>query len=86
MVWGLPDIMSDLLVIGSPGFAESGWTVIGIMVLTLLLVIPLVESYGLNLIWFGEVVVKLLEIGLITPPVGPNVFVLSNVVGKQPHR
>jgi tripartite ATP-independent transporter DctM subunit len=56
---------------------------IGIMVLTLPLLIPLVESYGMNLIWFGVVVVKLLEIGLITPPVGLNVFVLSNVVGKQ---
>lgn len=56
---------------------------IGIMVLTLPLVIPMVESYGLDLIWFGVVVVKLLEIGLITPPVGLNVFVISNVVGKD---
>ncbi|NSX54994.1 TRAP transporter large permease [Parasulfitobacter algicola] len=56
---------------------------IGIMVLTLPLMIPLVESYGLNLIWFGVVVIKLLEIGLITPPVGLNVFVISNVVGRQ---
>ncbi|MCB5198395.1 TRAP transporter large permease [Loktanella sp. TSTF-M6] len=55
---------------------------IGIMVLTLPLMVPLVESYGFNLIWFGVVVIKLLEIGLITPPVGLNVFVISNVVGK----
>ncbi|MCV6594079.1 MAG: TRAP transporter large permease [Silicimonas sp.] len=56
---------------------------IGIMVLTLPLMVPLVESYGLNLIWFGVVVIKLLEIGLITPPVGLNVFVIANVVGKE---
>jgi C4-dicarboxylate transporter DctM subunit len=56
---------------------------IGIMVLTLPLMIPLVESYGLNLIWFGVVVIKLLEIGLITPPVGLNVFVIANVVGRD---
>ena len=56
---------------------------IGIMVLTLPLMIPLVESYGFDLIWFGVVVIKLLEIGLITPPVGLNVFVIANVVGKQ---
>jgi tripartite ATP-independent transporter DctM subunit len=56
---------------------------IGIMVLTLPLMIPLVESYDLNLIWFGVVVIKLLEIGLITPPVGLNVFVIANVVGKE---
>ncbi len=53
---------------------------VGIMVLTLPLMIPLVDSYGLNLIWFGVVVVKLLEIGLITPPVGLNVFVLASVL------
>jgi len=56
---------------------------IGIMVLTLPLMIPLVESYGLDLIWFGVVVIKLLEIGLITPPVGLNVFVIANVVGRE---
>ena len=56
---------------------------IGIMVLTLPLMIPLVEANGMDLIWFGVVVVKLLEIGLITPPVGLNVFVLANVVGKE---
>jgi tripartite ATP-independent transporter DctM subunit len=56
---------------------------IGIMVLTLPLMIPLVEGYGLDLIWFGVVVIKLLEIGLITPPVGLNVFVIANVVGEK---
>jgi len=56
---------------------------IGIMVLTLPLMIPLVEAQGLDLIWFGVVVVKLLEIGLITPPVGLNVFVIANVVGDE---
>jgi len=58
---------------------------LGIMVLTLPFAVPLVETYGLNLIWFGVVVVKLLEIGLITPPVGLNVFVIGNVIdGKVP--
>ncbi|MDM7457777.1 MAG: TRAP transporter large permease, partial [Paracoccus sp. (in: a-proteobacteria)] len=52
---------------------------IGILVLTLPFMVPLIEGYGLNLIWFGVIVVKLLEIGLITPPVGLNVFVVSNV-------
>ena len=43
---------------------------IGILVLTLPFTIPIAETYGWNLIWFGVLVVKLLEIGLITPPVG----------------
>ena len=56
---------------------------LGIMVLTLPFVVPLVEGMGMDLIWFGVVVVKLLEIGLITPPVGLNVFVISSVVGSE---
>ena len=52
---------------------------LGIMLLTLPFVLPLVEAEGLNLIWFGVIVVKLLEMGLITPPVGLNVFVISSV-------
>ncbi|SLN23598.1 Sialic acid TRAP transporter permease protein SiaT [Roseivivax jejudonensis] len=56
---------------------------IGIMVLTLPLMVPLVETYGFDLIWFGVVVIKLLEIGLITPPVGLNVFVIAGVVGRE---
>ncbi len=53
---------------------------VGIMVLTLPLMIPMVESYGYDLIWFGVIIVKLLEIGLITPPVGLNVFVLAAAI------
>lgn len=52
---------------------------IGILVLTLPFTVPLIEGYGFDLIWFGVVVVKLLEIGLITPPVGLNVFVIKSV-------
>lgn len=56
---------------------------IGTMLLTLPFVIPLVEGMGMDLIWFGVVVVKLLEIGLVTPPLGMNVFVINSVVGKD---
>lgn len=56
---------------------------VGIMVLTLPLMIPMVESFGFDLIWFGVIIVKLLEIGLITPPVGLNVFVLAAAIDGQ---
>lgn len=52
---------------------------LGILLLTLPVLLPLVEGAGINLIWFGVIVVKLLEIGLITPPVGFNVFVIHSV-------
>ncbi len=54
---------------------------IGIILLTLPLTIPIVDSYGLSLIWFGVLVVKLLEIGLVTPPIGLNVFVIKSILG-----
>ncbi|PUB18988.1 TRAP transporter large permease subunit [Yoonia sediminilitoris] len=46
-------------------------------------ILPLIETYGFDLLWFGVVVIRPLEIGLITPPVGLNVFVIANAVGKQ---
>jgi C4-dicarboxylate transporter DctM subunit len=56
---------------------------IGTMLLTLPFTVPLIEGMGFDLIWFGVIVVKLLEIGLITPPVGLNVFVINSVVGRE---
>jgi len=56
---------------------------IGIILLTLPLTIPIVEAFGFSLIWFGVVVIKLLEIGLVTPPIGLNVFVIKSIVGNK---
>ena len=56
---------------------------LGTMLLTLPFLVPLVENMGLDLIWFGVIVVKLLEIGLISPPVGLNVFVINSVVTRE---
>jgi C4-dicarboxylate transporter, DctM subunit len=56
---------------------------IGIILLIIPLTVPLIESMDMNLIWFGIVVIKLLEIELITPPIGLNVFVIKSVVGKE---
>jgi TRAP-type C4-dicarboxylate transport system permease large subunit len=51
-----------------------------ILVLTLPIVIPIVEALGYDLIWFGVLMVILLEMGLISPPVGINVFVVKGLV------
>ena len=47
---------------------------ISMMVMTLPFVFPLVTALGYDAIWFGIVVVKLAELGTITPPVGINLF------------
>ena len=51
----------------------------GALLVTLPVFIPILNAEGISLIWFGVLVVKLLEIGMITPPVGLNVFVIRNV-------
>lgn len=56
---------------------------IGLMLLTLPLVLPMFEALKLDLIWLGVLVVKYVEIGLITPPVGMNVYVIKSVVGDK---
>ena len=56
---------------------------IGILVLTLPFTVPVMAGYGVDLVWFGVIVIKLLEIGLITPPIGLNVFVIKAVTPPQ---
>ncbi len=56
---------------------------IGSMLLTLPIFLPVVDDIGWSTLWFGVLVTKLLEIGMITPPVGMNVFVVKGVVGER---
>lgn len=53
---------------------------LSMMMLTIPGVFPLIISLGYDPIWFGVIVVTLAEIGMITPPVGMNLFVLQGVV------
>lgn len=54
---------------------------IGVMMLTLPILVPICEMMGIDMIWMGVIVVKLILIGLITPPVGLHAFVVKGVVG-----
>lgn len=55
---------------------------IGAMLLTLPIVLPIIGATDYSLIWFGVLLTKLLEIGMITPPIGMNVFVIKGVVNN----
>jgi len=57
---------------------------ISMMVMTLPVMFPLIVSVGFDPVWFGVILVILLEIGLITPPVGVNLFVLRGFSGATP--
>jgi C4-dicarboxylate transporter DctM subunit len=48
-----------------------------ILVLTIPIVAPLVQSLGFDLIWFGVIIIVVAELGLVTPPLGLNVFVVA---------
>ena len=56
---------------------------IGLMLITLPVLLPMFEAANLNLIWMGIIIIKYLEIGLLTPPVGLNAYVIKGVVGDQ---
>ncbi|MGE3643082.1 MAG: TRAP transporter large permease [Beijerinckiaceae bacterium] len=54
------------------------------LVLTLPIVIPIVKALNFDLIWFGVIMVIVLEMGLISPPVGINCFVVKGLVPDVP--
>lgn len=87
---GVPDAFTDFILSFSD---ERWWIVlsviiiylilgmfidsIGILLLTLPILLPLVDVAHIDLIWFGILLTKMLEIGLVTPPVGLNVYIIK---------
>ena len=56
-----------------------------ILILTLPVTHPLfVEGFGYPAVWFGILIIKTVEIGMITPPIGINVYIASNSVDIDP--
>jgi tripartite ATP-independent transporter DctM subunit len=51
------------------------------IILTVPLVFPVITALGFDPIWFGVIIVMTVELGLIHPPVGMNVFVIKSVAG-----
>jgi tripartite ATP-independent transporter DctM subunit len=50
------------------------------IILTIPIVFPVISTLGFDPIWFGVIIVMTVELGLIHPPVGMNVFVIKSVV------
>jgi C4-dicarboxylate transporter, DctM subunit len=50
------------------------------IILTVPIIFPVIKSLGFDPIWFGVIIVMTVELGLIHPPVGMNVFVIKSVV------
>jgi tripartite ATP-independent transporter DctM subunit len=57
---------------------------LAMIVLTVPIIFPVIEALGFDPIWFGIIIVRVVEIGQITPPVGINVYVMKGVAKDVP--
>ena len=57
---------------------------LAMLVVTMPVVYPIITGLGFDPIWFGVICVIVIEMGLITPPVGINVFVVKGVAANVP--
>lgn len=56
---------------------------VSIMLLTIPIIDPILKGLAVDMIWFGIIAIKLLEIGMVTPPVGLNVYVIRSALGSS---
>jgi tripartite ATP-independent transporter DctM subunit len=64
-----------------PGYIILGMFIdsVSLMLMSLPVIFPTIVSLGLDPIWFGVIMVKFVELGLITPPVGMNLYVIRGI-------
>ncbi len=90
---GLPEALADTMVAADLSplmlilFTSLIYLVLGmfldpmgVMLLSLPIFLPIFDGLGYDLVWFGIIVVKFIEIGLLTPPLGMNVFAVRTVL------
>jgi C4-dicarboxylate transporter, DctM subunit len=56
---------------------------LSMMIMTLPIVFPLMTALGFDPVWLGVVVTIMIEVGMLTPPVGMNLFVLVGITGRE---
>lgn len=54
------------------------------LILTLPVVMPLLKTQGVDLVWFGVIAVLVIQMGILSPPVGLNVFIVKGIVPHVP--
>ncbi len=94
---GIPFLLADLIVaLALPRFVILMMIILvfillgcvmdcyAIMILMVPILFPIIKAMNFNPLWFGVIMVIVLEVGLITPPVGLNVFVIKGAVPDVP--
>ncbi|MCF8094941.1 MAG: TRAP transporter large permease subunit [Desulfobacteraceae bacterium] len=54
------------------------------VIMTIPVIFPVIVSLGFDPIWFGVVMVIVMQMGLVTPPLGMDVYILSGAIGVKP--
>jgi C4-dicarboxylate transporter, DctM subunit len=80
--WPVPVLMA--LLMGMFILLGAVFDELAAMVITMPFVLPLVLSWGFDPVWWGVINVVIIEIGLITPPLGMNVFVIHGMAPQVP--
>jgi tripartite ATP-independent transporter DctM subunit len=81
---GAPPLVIIFLMMVMYLILGSIFDTVAAMILTLPFVFPIIQHLGLSPIWWGVVNVMVIEIGMITPPIGINVFVLHGMAREIP--
>lgn len=80
----LPPLVIMVLVMLVYVFLGCVMDALTMILLTIPVFFPLVLSLGFDAIWFGIIIVRMVEIGLITPPIGMNVYAISGIAPDVP--
>lgn len=77
---GLSSLMILIMIILMYILLGAVMESLAMVVVTIPIVLPIISSLGYDLIWFGVIIVLVIELALISPPLGMNIFVLKGVV------
>jgi len=78
-VWGISKYTMLIMIIIIYVILGCFFDGISMMIMTLPVVFPLMIGLGFDAIWLGIIITIMIEIGMLTPPVGMNLFVLSGI-------
>jgi C4-dicarboxylate transporter DctM subunit len=78
---GIPYLGIIILLVGMYIFLGGIMDSLAMLIITMPIVHPILIAIGADLIWFGVLMVLLMETGLLTPPVAMNLFVTQGISG-----
>jgi TRAP-type C4-dicarboxylate transport system permease large subunit len=82
--WDISPVMVVAVIMVIYVLLGTAMEELSMILLTVPVFFPLIVHMGLDPIWFGVLIVVVVEIGLISPPVGMNLFVLKTLLPQVP--